>query len=56
MLLIQPFAGRLSDRVGRRPLMIFFGATATLFTYPIFVTLEGTNSVADRFRAGAWPR
>ena len=49
MLLIQPFAGRLSDRVGRRPLMIFFGATATLFTYPIFVTLEGTNSVAAAF-------
>lgn len=49
MLLIQPFAGRLSDRVGRRPLMIFFGATATLFTYPIFVILEGTNSVATAF-------
>ena len=49
MLLIQPFAGRLSDRVGRRPLMIFFGATATLFTYPIFVMLEGTNSVAAAF-------
>ena len=25
MLLIQPLAGRLSDRVGRKPLMIFFG-------------------------------
>ena len=49
MLLIQPFAGRLSDRVGRRPLMIFFGTTATLFTYPIFVMLEGTNSVAVAF-------
>ena len=49
MLLIQPLAGRLSDRVGRRPLMIFFGATAILFTYPIFVALEGTNSVAAAF-------
>lgn len=29
--------------------MIFFGATATLFTYPIFVTLESTNSVAVAF-------
>ncbi len=25
MLLIQPLAGRLSDHVGRKPLMIFFG-------------------------------
>jgi MHS family alpha-ketoglutarate permease-like MFS transporter len=49
MLLVQPFAGQLSDRVGRRPLMIFFGASATLFTYPIFVILEGTNSVATAF-------
>ena len=49
MLLIQPFAGRLSDRVGRRPLMIFFGATATLFTYPIFATLETVQSVPSAF-------
>src|SRR6476646_7882947 len=40
MLLIQPIAGRISDRVGRRPMMIFFGFGATLFTYPIFATLE----------------
>ncbi|MEO7635442.1 MAG: MFS transporter [Sphingomicrobium sp.] len=44
MLLIQPLAGRLSDRIGRRPLMIFFGASAALFTYPIFVTLETVTS------------
>ena len=49
MLLIQPIAGRLSDKVGRRPLMIFFGATATVFTYPIFVTLEGVRSVPAAF-------
>jgi MHS family alpha-ketoglutarate permease-like MFS transporter len=49
MLLIQPLAGRLSDRVGRKPLMIFFGTCATLFTYPIFVTLEQTDSVAVAF-------
>ena len=49
MLLIQPLAGRLSDKIGRRPMMIFFGATATLFTYPIFSTLEHTRSVAGAF-------
>jgi MHS family alpha-ketoglutarate permease-like MFS transporter len=49
MLLIQPLAGRLSDRVGRKPLMIFFGVSATLFTYPIFAALEQTRSVGAAF-------
>ena len=49
MLLLQPLAGRLSDRVGRRPLMIFFGASAMLLTYPIFTALETIDSVAGAF-------
>ena len=49
MLLLQPLAGRLSDFVGRRPLMIFFGVCGTLFTYPIFVALAGTHSVGSAF-------
>jgi len=49
MLLIQPIAGRISDFVGRRPMMIFFGISATLFTYPIFVALEGTHDVPKAF-------
>ena len=49
MLLIQPLAGRLSDRVGRKPMMIFFGASAVLFTYPIFATLEHTQGVLPAF-------
>jgi MHS family alpha-ketoglutarate permease-like MFS transporter len=49
MLLIQPLAGRLSDRVGRKPLMIFFGVSATLFTYPIFATLEQTRTIPAAF-------
>jgi MHS family alpha-ketoglutarate permease-like MFS transporter len=49
MLLIQPLAGRLSDYVGRKPLMIFFGICATLFTYPIFSTLEQTKTVPAAF-------
>ena len=49
MLLIQPLAGRLSDRIGRKPMMIFFGVGATVFTYPIFSTLADTNDVATAF-------
>ena len=49
MLLIQPLAGRLSDRVGRKPLMIFFGTSAMLFTYPIFTTLETVGSAPAAF-------
>lgn len=42
-MLIQPFAGALSDRIGRKPLMIAFGIAGVLFTYPIFSTLEHTR-------------
>jgi MHS family alpha-ketoglutarate permease-like MFS transporter len=49
MLLIQPFAGRLSDFVGRRPLMIGFGICGTLFTYPIFTALAHATGVAAAF-------
>jgi MHS family alpha-ketoglutarate permease-like MFS transporter len=49
MLLMQPFAGRLSDRIGRKPMMIFFGIGATLLTYPIFSTLEHTTSIPAAF-------
>jgi MHS family alpha-ketoglutarate permease-like MFS transporter len=49
MLLIQPLAGRISDWVGRKPMMIFFGASATIFTYPIFVMLETVRSPAAAF-------
>jgi MHS family alpha-ketoglutarate permease-like MFS transporter len=39
-MLLQPLAGALSDRVGRKPLMIGFGVLGVLCTYPLFVTLE----------------
>lgn len=38
--LIQPLAGALSDRIGRRPLMIGFGVAGVLATVPIFRALE----------------
>jgi MHS family alpha-ketoglutarate permease-like MFS transporter len=42
-MLLQPVAGALSDRIGRKPLMIGFGVMGVLFTYPIFATLAVTK-------------
>ena len=42
-MLLQPLAGALSDRIGRRPLMIGFGLAGTLGTWPIFSTLAQTR-------------
>ena len=36
----QPLAGALSDRIGRKPLMVGFGIAGVLFTVPIFTVLE----------------
>ena len=49
MLVIQPLAGRLSDFVGRRRVMMVFGVCGTLFTYPIFSTLAHTQSAGAAF-------
>lgn len=43
-MLLQPLAGALSDRVGRKPLMVGFGVLSTLGTWPIFTALEHTRS------------
>ncbi len=43
-MLIQPLAGSLSDRIGRKPLMVGFGVLGVLLTYPIFTALEGVTS------------
>jgi MHS family alpha-ketoglutarate permease-like MFS transporter len=43
-MLLQPAFGALSDRVGRKPVMIGFGISGMALTYPIFRLLEGTTS------------
>lgn len=40
---LQPAAGALSDRIGRKPLMVGFGVAGLLLTVPIFRALERTD-------------
>ncbi|QWF85486.1 MFS transporter [Amycolatopsis sp. CA-230715] len=42
--ILQPIAGRLSDRIGRRPMLIFFGVAGTLLTVPIMTLMAGTKN------------
>lgn len=39
---LQPFAGMLSDRVGRKPLLVVFGAGFTLLTVPMLKLLNNS--------------
>ncbi len=43
-MLMQPLGGLLSDRFGRKPVMIAFGIAGTLLTVPIFTALEATDN------------
>ncbi|TGE04820.1 MFS transporter [Hymenobacter fodinae] len=38
-MLLQPVLGAISDRVGRRPVLLFFGVGSTLGTYPLLTAL-----------------
>ncbi|MET0240888.1 MAG: MFS transporter, partial [Sphingobium sp.] len=38
-MVMQPVIGGLSDRIGRKPLLIAFGIGATLFTVPLFTLI-----------------
>ncbi|EKS8352932.1 MFS transporter [Bacillus cereus] len=42
-VVLQPIAGLLSDKIGRRPLLMAFGILGTLLTAPIFFFMEKTK-------------
>lgn len=42
-MLLQPAVGALSDRIGRRPILIAFGVVGTLLTVPLLTALQGVR-------------
>jgi MHS family alpha-ketoglutarate permease-like MFS transporter len=55
-LCLQPIYGALSDRIGRKPLLIWFGVMGTFGTIPLLNALQSTRSalVAFLLIATAW--
>lgn len=48
-MIIQPIVGMISDKIGRRPLLIFFGLFGSLCTVPILTCLHGVTHALDAF-------
>ncbi len=44
---LQPLFGALSDRIGRKPLLIGFGVLGLVGTIPLMFTLENTHSIGS---------
>ena len=55
-LILQPIYGALSDRIGRKALLIWFGVMGTLCTIPLLDALQATRSglVAFLLICAAW--
>jgi MHS family alpha-ketoglutarate permease-like MFS transporter len=55
-LCLQPVYGALSDKIGRKPLLIWFGVMGTTCTIPLLYALQSTRSAAVAFLliSGAW--
>ncbi len=55
-LCLQPIYGALSDRIGRKTLLVWFGVMGTVFTIPLLRTLQSTRSALFAFLliAAAW--
>lgn len=44
LMCLQPIVGHISDKIGRKPVMIFFGVGGVLFTYAIFTLISHTTN------------
>jgi MHS family alpha-ketoglutarate permease-like MFS transporter len=55
-MVLQPIYGAISDRIGRKWLLIGFGVTGTLFTIPILTSLHNATTPLAAFLliAAAW--
>jgi MFS transporter, MHS family, alpha-ketoglutarate permease len=55
-MILQPIYGAVSDRIGRKWLLIGFGVAGTLFTIPLLTTLEHASDAFTAFLliAAAW--
>lgn len=48
-MILQPLVGLLSDKIGRKPLLVFFGMAGSLFTLPILNSLHQVSSPLNAF-------
>ncbi|HEM7878287.1 TPA: MFS transporter [Burkholderia contaminans] len=48
-MVMQPFFGALSDRIGRRALLLWFGIGGTFATWPLLTALARTHSATTAF-------
>jgi MFS transporter, MHS family, alpha-ketoglutarate permease len=55
-MILQPIYGSISDRIGRKWVLIFFGVCGTLFTVPLLSTLANAKTPFEAFFliAAAW--
>ena len=49
MVIVQPVFGHLSDKIGRKPLLIFFGVGGTVLTVPLFTLLTNATQAWQAF-------
>ncbi len=46
LMLLQPVAGMISDRIGRKPMLVFFGVGGVAYTWFLITYLQHATSVA----------